>query len=53
MFPIIYKKLHKNRIKRLMTRDFDVFNVSDIKFRLRHRLRHKLFDLMKFDFDTF
>ena len=36
-FPIIYKKLYKNGIKCLMTGDFDVLNVSGIKYRVRCR----------------
>ena len=33
-FPIIYKMLYKKGITCLMTSDFDVFNLSDIKHRV-------------------
>ena len=36
-FPIIYKKLYKNRTTCLMAREFHVFNVSVIKYRVRYR----------------
>ena len=45
--PIIYKKLYKNGIKCLMTRDFDVLNVSGIKYRVRCRNKKYLITFWK------